>query len=200
MENREVLPDLCPCRPAPAFLPVPRPSSPFPALTTTYLETFGPPQGPLIPLPEGVAVVRAVRPTTAFYRFLYRAVGGPWGWTDRDRLSDDALEALVTPENVHVHVLYVQGTPAGYVELAYGPFEGTDPVAADEAQVVYFGLMPHAIGQGLGRAFLDWAVREAFAQGARRLWVHTCTNDHPRALGAYQAAGFATYRTETAPG
>ncbi|HYE57712.1 MAG TPA: hypothetical protein VD948_04370, partial [Rhodothermales bacterium] len=101
-------------------------------MTTTYLETFAPPPGPPLSLPADALVLRAVRPTVAFYRFLYRSVGGPWQWTDRDRLSDDALEALVTPAQVHVHVLYVAGTPAGYVELAYGPFDGTDAVAEGE--------------------------------------------------------------------
>ena len=167
------------------------------SIVTTYLETFAPPQGPLVPLPAGATVMRAAPPTASFYRWLYHAVGSPWGWTDRNRLDDRALTMLITPENVSVQVLYVHGTPAGYAELAYGPFDGTDVVAGGEAQLVYFGLMPHAIGQGLGRAFLDGIVREAFAHGVRRLWVHTCSLDHPRALGAYRAAGFEVYGEES---
>ena len=31
---------------------------------------------------------------------------------------------------------------------------------------------------------------------SRRVWVHTCTLDHPSALGVYQRAGFSAYRRE----
>ncbi|MBM3929314.1 MAG: GNAT family N-acetyltransferase, partial [Sphingomonadales bacterium] len=27
-----------------------------------------------------------------------------------------------------------------------------------------------------------------------RVWVHTCTLDHPKALGFYRASGFAPYK------
>jgi hypothetical protein len=44
--------------------------------------------------------------------------------------------------------------------------------------------------------------------GARRLWVHTCSLDHPSALPAYQARGFRVFDVvhteedlpETSPG
>lgn len=149
--------------------------------------------------------MRASPPSLAFYRFLYRSVGALWHWTDRTRLSDAALAALVTPVNVYVHVLYLDGSPAGYVEIAYGPFDAGEAVAEAEAQIVYFGLVPEAIGRGAGRAFLDWAVREAFAEGdrrdstLRRLRVHTCSLDHPRALATYEGAGFHVERVETSP-
>ncbi len=168
-------------------------------MTTTYLEMPTAPQAPPRPLPTGAEIRRAAPPSVPFYRWLYAQVGGPWRWTDRARLADAALEALVTPANVHVYVLYLHGTPAGYAELAFGPFDGTDRVAEGEAQIVYFGLMPHALGHGAGRAFLDWAIRAAFAHPIQRLWVHTCSDDHPRALGVYEAAGFVVYKTETAP-
>lgn len=161
----------------------------MPRLTTTYLEMLAPPDDAAAPLPGRLRVLRAHRPTVAFYRFLYRQVGGPWQWTDRERMDDDALLAILAHPDVHVHVLYDDGTPAGYCELDYRQ--------PGQAEIVYFGLMPHAIGQGFGRAFLGWTIREAWRHGIRRLWVHTCSRDHPRALGTYQQAGFAVYREET---
>ena len=175
-------------------------------LLTHHLALAAAPEAPARPLPGGARVMRAAPPSVAFYRFLYRSVGVLWHWTDRARLSDDALAALVTPENVHVHVLYLNGSPAGYAEIAYGPFDAGEAVAGGEAQIVYFGLVPEAIGKGTGGAFLDWTVREAFAEGERRggrplraLRVHTCSLDHPRALGAYARAGFAVERVVTVP-
>lgn len=167
-------------------MPTPEPDE----VTITYLELLAPPARAPRPLPDGAAVVRARAPTAAFYRFLYREVGRRWGWTDRDRLSDDALEAAVGHADVYVRVLYRAGTPAGYAEL--------DARRAGEVQVLYFGLMPHAIGAGLGTAFLDDTLEAAWAlPGVGRVWVHTCTLDHPRALGVYRAAGFRPYRRAT---
>lgn len=174
-------------------------------VTTHHLVLTACPDIPARPLPASAAVMRAAPPTPAFYRFLYRSVGGPWQWTDRATLDDDALAALVTHEAVHVHVLYLDGSPAGYAELRYGPLDVPETVPDGAAHLLYFGLMPHAIGRGVGRAYLDWAVREAFAEGARRfgrpldaLRVHTCSLDHPRALATYRAAGFVVERIETA--
>ncbi len=148
-----------------------------------------PPAGVPLLLPGGTRILRAYRPTVAFYRFIYREVGRAWRWKDRDRLADDALQEIVQHPDVHVHVIYDDGTPAGYCELDYR--------TPGQAEIVYFGLMPHAIGRGMGRFFLDWAVRAAWQQNVQRLWVHTCSLDHPRALGMYQQAGFVVYREET---
>ena len=42
-------------------------------------------------------------------------------------------------------------------------------------------------------------VREAWRDATRRVWVHTCTLDHPNALPVYLKAGFAIYNRITAP-
>lgn len=172
-------------------------------VTTHHLVAHTCPGAPPRPLPPTATVMRAAPPSPAFYRFLYRSVGGPWQWTDRAALDDDALAALVTHEAVHVHVLYLDGSPVGYAELRYGPLDVPETVPDGAAHLLYFGLVPHAIGRGLGRAFLDWTVREAFSEGRRRygreltaLRVHTCSLDHPRALATYQAAGFEMERVE----
>jgi len=40
-------------------------------------------------------------------------------------------------------------------------------------------------------------VRDAWALGPARVWLHTCTLDHPHALLNYRKRGFAPYKTET---
>nr|WP_231888461.1 GNAT family N-acetyltransferase [Acetobacter malorum] len=59
----------------------------------------------------------------------------------------------------------------------------------------YFGLFPEAIGHGVGRAFLDRAVRHAWSLGPLCVRVNTCTADHPRALPLYKQVGFEPVRT-----
>jgi ribosomal protein S18 acetylase RimI-like enzyme len=63
-----------------------------------------------------------------------------------------------------------------------------------ECELAFLGLLPEAIGRGAGRLLVETAIERAFARPIRRLWVHTCTFDHPRALGFYRRAGFEPYR------
>ena len=56
--------------------------------------------------------------------------------------------------------------------------------------------MPSFIGKGLGGELLTAAIARAWDMGASRVWVHTCTLDHPTALPNYQARGFRVFRVE----
>ncbi len=155
---------------------------------TTYLEMFARPQRVVPPPRGGLAVVHARRPTVAYYRFLYDAVGRDYDWTSRKKLSDADLAALLNDPRLEVHVLTVDGVPAGFAEF--------DRRTEGEIQLVQFGLVPEFIGHGLGRYFLQWVIDRAWSYGPRRLWLHTCTTDHAAALPNYLKAGFAVYKEE----
>ena len=155
----------------------------------TSLEMFAPPPGPPLPPPRAdLAVVHAVRPTVSFYRYLYDTIGAPWLWTDRRKLDDAELAAVLHDPAVQVSVLHLAGVPAGYAEL--------DGRVAGEVELAYLGILPELIGQKLGPYLLDWALRTAWARGPRRVWVHTCTLDHPSALAMYERAGLRVFKRE----
>lgn len=155
--------------------------------TITYLEMIARPARPLI-LPAGkIALLRVPEPTVRFYRYLYNAVGERWFWFERRAMSDEALAAEIQHPSVELSVLYAAGEPAGYVEMDY---RGQDP------NIAYFGLLPHAMGKGYGAYLLGWAIDDAWRRRPRRLWVHTCSLDHPRALRLYQRMGFIAYKQE----
>ncbi|MBU6950388.1 MULTISPECIES: GNAT family N-acetyltransferase [unclassified Hahella] len=124
-----------------------------------------------------------------YSRFLYTLVGGAWGWTDKLSWSDDQWRDYAENENLRTWVAYVKGSPAGYFELQKQPER--------QVEISYFGLAPKFIGQGLGGYLLTQCIREAWSWGAERVWVHTCTLDHPGALANYQARGMRLYLTET---
>jgi len=157
-------------------------------VTITYLEMFARPGWVVPPPREGIAVVHARRPTVAYYRFLYDAVGRDYDWRSRKRLSDAELAALLHDPRLEVHVLMADGVPAGFAEL--------DRRVGGEIELVQFGLMPEFIGQGLGRYFLQWTIDRAWSYGPRWFWLHTCAKDHPAALPNYLKAGFAVYKEE----
>ncbi|MBU6499477.1 MAG: GNAT family N-acetyltransferase [Rhodospirillales bacterium] len=145
-----------------------------------------PPATPAPGMPAGCEI-RAVRGCTLpFYRFLYDTVGAPHVWWLRRAMSDRALEAVLRSPQVAITVLYLDGQPAGFHELDSGGW----PVV----NLGYFGLMPHAVGRGLGPGFLRHAIDTAWRSGARTLTVNTCTADHPRALPLYQRMGFRPVR------
>ena len=157
-------------------------------VTTTYLQMFARSQRTILPPREGLTVVHAQKPTVAYYRFLYDAVGRDYDWTSRKKLSDAELAALLNDPRLEVHVLMAEGVPAGVAEL--------DRRVEGEIELVQFGLVPEFIGQGLGRYFLQWTIDKAWSYNPRRFWLHTCTKDHPAALPNYLKAGFAVYKEE----
>ncbi len=155
--------------------------------TITFLEMTVPPsRWPQRPANIAAAMLVAENPPLHYYRYLYFHVGIHWNWEMRLRMDDEALRAAIHDERVTITVLHVDGAPAGFYELNRKDDETTD--------IAYFGLMPHVLGRGLGKWFLGEAIRAAFATGAKRITVNTCTLDHPAALPLYQKLGFSPYR------
>ncbi|MDA8048526.1 MAG: GNAT family N-acetyltransferase [Rhodospirillales bacterium] len=156
------------------------------AVTVTFLRMTAPPPEPARPFPPGASVVRLAAPTAPFYRYLYDTVGGPYVWWLRRAAPLAELTAIIRHPDISIHVLYQGGEPAGFFELDARP--------APDINLGYFGLLPHAIGRGLGHAFLRAAVDEAWRSRPRLLTVNTCTADHPRALPLYRRVGFLPFR------
>ena len=120
------------------------------------------------------------------YRSLYARIGEPWLWFTRVLLTDDALRRIIAHPAVEALALVGEGGDAALVELDFRR-EG-------ECELVFFGLVPESCGRGLGTRLLQEAVRRAFARPVSRIWLHTCTLDHPAAMPLYLKADFKPYR------
>jgi len=157
-------------------------------VTVYYLEMLAPSHRD-VPMPRGgLTVLQAEAPSVPYYRCLYDAVGKDYHWLSRRKLADEKLAAILNDPLNEVHVLQVDGSPAGFAEL--------DRCQPDEIELVQFGLMPDFIGQGLGKWFLQWTIDKAWSYQPKRFWLHTCTLDHPAALPTYKKAGFVQYKEE----
>lgn len=157
-----------------------------------YLEMTAAPEGDAPPPPiPGVSLEHVSDITPAFYRSLYRDVGEPWLWWERLPLDDEALLAVIAAPGVEIHVLYVDGQPAGFAEI--------DRRVTADVELRYFGIAPAFIGRGLGGWMLDQVLRIAWRPPAEKVSVNTCDLDHPRALALYQSRGFEICGREERP-
>jgi GNAT superfamily N-acetyltransferase len=156
----------------------------------TYLEMPSPED--LRPAPEPADAPRLERIEGcpgSFFRYLYAEVGRAYHWTDRLGWSDEQVGAHLADPDVSLWLLSSQGSPAGYFELRRHRDRSVE--------VAYFGLIPEFVGRGWGGHLLTLAVRAAWSLRPERVWLHTCTLDHPAALPNYLKRGFQPVREET---
>lgn len=159
------------------------------AVTTYYLEMTSPDElRPKRSPRSDLLLARVPRPLPELNRFLYTAVGGDWYWTDRLPWTYADWQRYLDRPELQSWLLSAGGIPAGYFELE-AQHDGN-------VEIAYFGLLGAFVGQGLGAHLLTGAVECAWAMGARRVWLHTCTLDHPQALANYTARGFRVTRQE----
>ncbi|NGN39728.1 GNAT family N-acetyltransferase [Mesorhizobium sp. CGMCC 1.15528] len=153
-------------------------------VTVTFLEMGAPPvYYPSLPMNKQIALLKARAVPLHFYRYLMDRVGRKWQWVNALRLDDEELSAGLHREDRDVRILYLDGVPAGFFDIK--------PHLPGEAELAYFGMMEHAMGQGLGRWFLGAAIEAAWSHKPERVTVQTCTMDHPAALPLYQKLGFS---------
>ena len=159
------------------------------ANVATCLEMHAPPPGhaPRV-LPDGYRLDALTGEDAGRYRDLFVAIGTPWLWFSRLGWSEDQIAETIASADVEAHALAGPQGDAGLLELDFR--------AEGDVELAFLGLTPAHVGKGLGRALMSQAIARAFACGPRRLWVHTCTFDHPAALGVYIASGFMPYKRQ----
>lgn len=152
-------------------------------LECTALPTTSAPQ----PSRPRLALLEASEMPVQFYRYLFEQVGKKQHWYSRRVMSDDKLTEIIHAPSTHIHVLYADGSPAGYFELDASKLPS-------QVEIVFFGLTPDFQGMGLGKWFLGAAIANAWALNPEKLILQTNTLDHPAALQLYQKHGFSPVR------
>jgi GNAT superfamily N-acetyltransferase len=143
----------------------------------------------LRPDPAGAWTLRRVPcPDLDWFRDLYRRVGEEWLWFSRLRMADAELAAIVRSPMVDVHALVHEERDEGLLELDFRE--------AGQCELAFFGVTADLIGGGVGRWLMNRALELAWSRPVSRVWVHTCTLDHPSALAFYQRSGFRPFRRQ----
>ena len=151
------------------------------AIVTTLEMTKRPPARPL---PDSAfRLVRWDAPTPDKYRALFRRIGAPWLWFSRLVMDEARLTEIIHDPGIAIHAaIDARGIEIGMLELDYR--------VAGACELSYVGLIPELAGQGHGRWLMANALALAWRRDVQRVWVHTCTLDHPSALGFYRHSGF----------
>ena len=161
------------------------------AYTITHLEMLSRPDFAWPHLPPGstAALLKAEAPPVWWFLTLYDAVGRDYAWEDIHTWEHSDIEGWLRADTMSLYTLFDHGWPQGFFMLETKPDAVTD--------LAYFGMVPEAVGRGLGRWLLQTAILTAWdREGTKRVTVQTCTLDHPRALALYQKNGFIPFKRE----
>ena len=140
---------------------------------------------PMAPSPFRLAHWPA--PASDKYRALFRRVGEPWLWFSRLVIAEESLRRILDDSRIEVYAVVDRaGIEIGMIELDFRN--------AGTCELSYFALVPELTRQGHGKWLMGQALALAWRPGIERVWVHTCTLDHPSALGFYQRHGFVPYK------
>jgi GNAT superfamily N-acetyltransferase len=136
-------------------------------------------------------VRRVEIPSPELNWFLHQLVGHNFRWGGREGWGHREWTAYVERPELETWVAYVAGTPAGYYEL--------EKQQDGSVRIECFGLHGPFIGRGLGGPLLTRAVERCWEMGTNRVWLNTCSHDHPHALQNYLARGFRLVRESVGP-
>ncbi len=144
----------------------------------TWLEMLA---RPATGLPAPIRLVPVTQADQEACLSLFSTIGKPWLWSRAFNLSARELNKL----DIHF-ALDDAGHRLGIVE-----FSGR---SGPDVEIAFFGLHPVAIGGGLGRRMMAAALDLAW-RTTDRVWLHTCSFDHPSSLRFYLSCGFTPYAT-----
>ena len=158
------------------------------AAVVTSLEMTARPPARDEPENRGWSLRAVATPDLAWYRDMFRRVGGDWLWFSRLYMSDARLGAIIQHPQVEIFALVAEGSDEGLLELDFR--------VAGECELGFFGLTRRMLGQGAGRFLMNHAIARAWSRPIARFWVHTCTLDHQAAPAFYQRSGFRAFRRQ----
>ena len=138
---------------------------------------------------ENKLLIKKIKPDFQLNKFFYKQVGKKHRWIDRLSWTDEKWINFISNKNLETYVISENDDLIGFFELLYNP-------DLNETEISYFGLLEEYIGKGIGGYALSEAIKKSFEKKIKRVWLHTCTLDHPNALKNYIARGMRVFRKE----
>ncbi len=119
-------------------------------------------------------------------KFFYKQIGKKHQWVDRLIWQDKNWMDYISNKNLKTFILQKNNEYIGYFELIFHK---------NDCEIAYFGILEEHIGRGYGGFLLSEALKVGL-KNANRVWVHTCTLDHPNAIENYKSRGMKIFKTE----
>jgi GNAT superfamily N-acetyltransferase len=139
--------------------------------------------------PAGPWSLRRVEaPDLVWFRDLYRRIGEQWLWFSRIRMPDAKLAERLHWPLIEVYALTDGEGDEGLLELDFRQ--------PGQCEIGLFGVTAKWVGTGAGRWLMNRTLEHAWPPTVTRVWLHTCSFDHPSALAFYQRSGFCPFRRQ----
>jgi ribosomal protein S18 acetylase RimI-like enzyme len=138
---------------------------------------------------KNLEVLLEDKPTIDLCKFFYKEVGRDFFWRDRLKWSDQDWLDYINNDLFKLYILKYNNKLAGYYELLYDP-------KTISMEIPYFGIFKEFYGKKIGGYLLTHAILTSLKWKINKVWVHTCTLDHPNALKNYIARGMKIFKTE----
>ena len=122
-------------------------------------------------------------------KFFYKQVGKKYQWIDRLIWSDASWQNYISNNNLKTYILKENDELVGYFELIHN-------TESSNCEIAYFGILEEFFGKGYGGYLLSEAIKFGFNLNAKRVWVHTCSLDHPNAISNYRSRGMKVFKSE----
>ncbi len=135
---------------------------------------------------ENLTIEEAKKNNFDLNKFFYKQIGKQHQWVDRLIWQDKNWIDYVSKKNLKTFILKQNNDYVGYFELIFDK---------DICEIAYFGILKEYIGKGYGGFLLSEALKIGF-KNANRIWVHTCSLDHPNAIENYKSRGMKVFKTE----
>jgi GNAT superfamily N-acetyltransferase len=156
------------------------------ATVVTYLEMNAAPVLLNRATPAGYTLAKVDRWNNEAFKRLYTEIGWEWLWSSRLLMPDVELTERLARPGTEAWTPMRDGRTVGVLEMDFSN--------AASPEISFFGLIPDAVGGGIGGWLMEFAIRTAFERPeTQRLWLHTCHFDSPQALPFYQRMGFTPY-------
>jgi len=139
-------------------------------------------------LEKNLVIKKEININNDLSKFLYKEIGKDYNWKDRLYWSDNDWIRLISNPNYELYIILKNKDLVGYYELISDEYRNFE--------IAYFGILKQYFGKKIGGHLLCHAIENSFRKGAKRVWVHTCTLDHPNALKNYMSRGMKIFKSE----
>ena len=134
--------------------------------------------------------IEAVTPVNfQLNKFFYKQIGKSHRWTDRLSWTDETWHNYINNKNVKTFVLKIESDLLGFFEQIFDKEH-------KDYEIAYFGILDEYRNKRYGGYLLSSAIKLSLQDGARRVWVHTCSLDHKNAIKNYIARGMKIFKKE----